>query len=174
MNNLYGQFQSDVQGAANNMMTQLLCAEKGIDYNQLMQQAQMAHVNGILQAEQQRQMQNLVKRHYQGNSGSIVSKIKDMFVSEPAPNMFMPMAPMPGMQPMMQNPMQPQQGMTPQQVSSFLVPQTQPAVEEIPLEDNSRIEALEKNVEQMMQQMTQFMMAMQQPQQTVVQPAPQL
>ncbi|HDR4737033.1 TPA: hypothetical protein QCR36_004087 [Bacillus cereus] len=174
MNNLYGQFQSDVQGAANNMMTQLLCAEKGIDYNQLMQQAQMAHVNGILQAEQQRQMANLVKRHYQGNSGSIVSKIKDMFVSEPAPNMFMPMAPMPGMQPMVQNPMQPQQGMTPQQVSSFLVPPTQPAVEEIPLEDNSRIEKLEKNMEQMMQQMTQFMMAMQQPQQTVVQPAPQL
>ncbi|MDA1616366.1 hypothetical protein PDK03_07115 [Bacillus cereus group sp. TH204-1LC] len=158
MNNLYGQFQSDVQGAANNMMTQLLCAEKGIDYNQLMQQAQMAHVNGILQAEQQRQMANLVKRHYQGNSGSIVSKIKDMFVSEPAPNMFMPM---PGMQPMVQNPMQPQQGMTPQQVSSFLVP-PQPTTAEIPLEDNSRIETLEKNMEQMMQMMNQLMSAQQQ------------
>lgn len=66
MNNLYGQFQSDIQGAANNMMTQLLCAEKGIDYNQLMQQAQQAHVNGILQAEQQRQVNNLIKSHYQG------------------------------------------------------------------------------------------------------------
>ncbi len=157
MNNLYGQFQSDVQGAANNMMTQILCAEKGIDYNQLMQQAQLAHVNGILQAEQQRQMQNLVKRHYQGNSGSIVSKIKDMFVPEPAPNMFMPMAPMPGMQPMMQNPMQPQQGMTPQQASSFLVPPTQPTVEEIPLEDNSRVENLEKDmatIKQMLAQLT--------------------
>lgn len=144
MNNLYTQYQSDVTGAANNMMTQLICAEKGIDYNQLMYSAQQVHLNGILQAEQQRQMANLVKRHYQGNSGSIVSKIKDVFAPDPAPNMFMPMAPMPGMQPMIQNPALPQAGLTPQQVSSFMVSQPEPVVE-IPLEDD-RVGQLEKEM----------------------------
>lgn len=142
MQNLYTQFQSDVSGQANNMMTQLICAEKGIDYNQLMYAAQQSQLNSIMQAEQQRQMNNLVKRHYQGNSGSIVSKIKDVFAPD-TPNMFMPMAPMP-MQPMVQNPMLPQAGFTPQQVSSYLVAQPQEPVE-IPLEDN-RVQQLEKDM----------------------------
>jgi hypothetical protein len=151
MNNLYNQYQTDVTGAANNMMTQLICAEKGIDYNQLMYAAQQSHLNGIMQAEQQRQMQNLVKRHYQGNSGSIMSKIKDVFAPD-TPNMMMPMMPMPGMQPMVQNPMLPQAGLTPQQVSSYMVTQPQPATE-IPFEDN-RVEVLEKEMASIKEMLT--------------------
>lgn len=159
MNNLYNQYQADVTGAANNMMTRMLCAEKGIDYDQLMVAAQQQHLNGIMHAEQQRQMQNLVKRHYQGNSGSIMSKIKDAF-SPDTPNMMMPMMPMPGMQPVVQTPTLPQPGLSPQQVSSYMVAQPQP-VAEIPLEDNTRVETLEREMASIKEMLNNLTVAMQ-------------
>ncbi|MEK1829107.1 hypothetical protein AAAC51_08110 [Priestia megaterium] len=130
MNTLYQQMQQDVMGTANNMMTQMVCQEKGIDYNQLMYQAQQQHLNNIMQAEQQRQMMQVVKRHYQGNGGSFISKIKDVFSPEPTT----PFMPMPNMFPgqsqptqptyvhQTQVPMQPQQ-MSPQETATMMYDQ---------------------------------------------------
>ncbi|MES9681854.1 hypothetical protein ABWK22_02815 [Gottfriedia acidiceleris] len=160
MSNLFNQYQQDVMGTANTMMTQLLCAEKGIDFNQVVQAAQQQHAQSILMAEQQRQMNNLIKRHYQNNSGSIISKIKDVIAPDNNMSMFMPM---PMQQPMF-NPMQPQQqqlGFTPQQASSYMnqpQPQHQPVVE-IPLEDN-RVATLEKDMASMKEMLTQLTAAL--------------
>lgn len=103
--NLYNQFQSDVTSVANNMMTQLVCAEKGIDYNLLMQTAQQAHLQGIVQQEQTRAMEQALKRHYQGNQPQgIIGRIKEAISPEPASNPFMnpfmPAMPQMGMNPM--------------------------------------------------------------------------
>ena len=112
-NNFYTQMQMDVMNTANNMVVQQLCAEKGIDYNQMLMQAQQEHMQRILMLEQQRQMEKIVKRHYQQGSGNIFSKVRDAFTDD-TPNMFMPMMNM-----NMGMPMQPQQPVMQQEVAPF-------------------------------------------------------
>lgn len=149
MTNNMNQFQNDVANAANGMMTQLLCAEKGIDYNALMAQAQQTQLNNILMAEQQRQMNQLVQRHY-GNTGSFVSKVKEVF----APAQMNMLAPMPIMN---QNILPaPQQGlqnpMNPQQVSQFLVGQPAPVAPPqyaTPVNESERVDGLASEVSEL-------------------------
>lgn len=105
MNKSFNQFQQDVSGTASNLMTQMLCAERGLDYNQLQYMAQQSHLNGILQAEQQRQMNQVINRHYQGDS--FVNKVRDVFGGKQTN--FLAPQPMQGM-PMAQPVMQPQIG----------------------------------------------------------------
>lgn len=161
MNNLYGQMQQDIASTANNLMTQMLCAEKGIDHNQLMQSAQQIHLQSILQAEQNRQIAQVVKRHYQGNSGSFISKIRDAFAPDPvSPFMPMPMSMgMPVQQPMMnQQPAQPVQ--SPEQVSQLFNPQPV----EVPLEDDTtskRLDNLESKMNNMEAMLAQIAQAVQ-------------
>lgn len=146
MNNFQNGFQSDITNTANNMMTQMMCAEKGIDYNQLMQQAQQAHINSILQAEQQRQINNLVKRHYQGSG--FLSKVKEAFNTGTQMNMIntgfvMPMTPV---QPQYQAPT-----MTQEQSNQFVHAQ-QPRYESVPVgDDDNRINQLEQQMSDMQQ-----------------------
>lgn len=109
-------FQNDVQGMANAMITQAYCAEKGIDYNQIILQAQAAQVQQIMQQEQMRQTQQVIANHYGAStqSNGLFGKIKDVFSTpntQPAPNLFA----MQGMaQPMMQPMTQPMMGAQPQ------------------------------------------------------------
>lgn len=162
MNNVYGQFQSDVSSVANNMMTQLICSEKGIDYNQLMQQAQQAHLQGILQAEQQRQIESAIKRHYTGQQQQgIIGKLKSAFSPEPSMglmgNPFVPpQAPMP---------VAPTNVQQPHDLASQLMnmpspqPVAQPTAQEVPLDDN-RINQLENDMTQIKQMMGSLVQAM--------------
>ncbi|PFK99966.1 hypothetical protein COJ01_18145 [Priestia megaterium] len=158
MNNLYGQMQQDIASTANNLMTQMLCTEKGIDYTQLMQTAQQAHLQSIMQAEQNRQIAQVVKRHYQGNSGSFISKIRDAFAPDPV-NPFMPMTMgMPMQQPMMAQPAQ--QVQSPEQVSQLFNPQPV----EVPLEDDTtskRLDNLENKMNNMEAMLAQIAQAVQ-------------
>jgi len=145
--------QQDIAVTANNLMTQMICTEKGIDHNQLMQSAQQIHLQGILQAEQNRQIAQVVKRHYQGNSGSFISKIKDAFAPDNT-NPFMPMG-MPMQQPMMN-----QQVQSPQQVSQLFNPQPV----EVPLEDDTtskRLDNLESKMNNMEAMLAQIAQAVQ-------------
>lgn len=166
MNNVYNQFQSDVSSVANNMMTQLICQEKGIDYNQLMQQAQNAHLQGIMQAEQQRMMEAAIKRHYTGGQQQgIIGKLKNAFAPDPGMgligNPFMPpQAPMPV------TPVSPQQ---PHQLANQLLtmpspqPVMQPTVQEVPLSSGAgddRINQLENDMNQLKQMITGLVQTM--------------
>lgn len=159
MNNLYGQMQQDIASTANNLMTQMLCTEKGIDYTQLMQTAQQAHLQSIMQAEQNRQIAQVVKRHYQGNSGSFISKIRDAFAPEPV-NPFMQMPMTMGMP--MPQPVMPQQPpvQSPEQVSQLFNPQPV----EVPLEDDTtsqRLDNLESKMNNMEAMLAQIAQAVQ-------------
>ncbi|MEX3713523.1 hypothetical protein ABFV99_14060 [Cytobacillus horneckiae] len=149
MNNFQTGFQGDVINTANNMMTQMMCAEKGIDYNQLIHQAQQSHINNILHAEQQRQINNLVKRHYQGQQGGFMAKLRDAFSSEPQFSAFAPGMPTPTMpvpQPMTQ-PAYQAPAMTPAQSAQFTGGHEYEAV---PIgEDDNRLEQLEQQMKDM-------------------------
>lgn len=106
------QFQNDVQMMANNLMTQAMCAEKGIDYNQLMQTAQMAHLQGILQQEEQRRIMKVVANHYgtqetTGFLGKIKQAVLGAEQSAPAVNPFMQQMMMQSMMPQTVQPVQP-------------------------------------------------------------------
>ena len=137
-NNFYTQMQMDVMNTANNIVIQQMCAEKGIEYNQMLMQAQQEHLNKILMAEQQRQMEKIVKRHYQSNSGSFFAKMRDAFTEE-TPSLVMPMTGLPTMgvpmQPMVNQPTQ---------------IEAQMFVSEIPLksETEARIDALENKMDE--------------------------
>ncbi|MFE4029196.1 hypothetical protein ACFX4N_23865 [Priestia sp. YIM B13551] len=165
MNNLYQQMQQDIANTANNLMTQMICADKGIDINQLYANAQQAHLQSIMQAEQQRQMNQAVKRYYQGNSGSFFSKLRDAFAPEPAtmgmpglmpqPMMGMPMQPMPTQEPMIQ----PQ---SPQDVAQLLQQN-----------NNERMDKIEEKVNGMEQLLTTIATALGANQQVQQQPPAQ-
>ena len=60
----FAKFQSDIQNMANNIMTQAICAEKGINYNQLLQAAQAAQLQAILQQDEQRRVNQVIANHY--------------------------------------------------------------------------------------------------------------
>lgn len=143
-NNTMNQFQNDVQMMANNLMTQAMCAEKGIDYAQLMQTAQMAHLQGILQQEEQRRIMQVVANHYGvQNTTGIFGKIKQAVMGtdnqpQPMPMMMNPMMgmmnPMMGMgNPMMGNPMvQPMPQVVPvQPVAQPTAPNVDPRVNQL-------------------------------------------
>lgn len=158
-NTVYGQMQMDVMNTANNMVIQQVCAEKGIDYNQLMMCAQQQHINGIMAQAQQRMIMKEVKRHYQGDSWT--SKVRDFFGGNSSADMmnpmmfpgFMPQQPMvQPMQPMYQQPMM-QQPMYQQPMQQAMVPPTAPAAGEIPLsnpaDNNERMDMLEADVKRL-------------------------
>lgn len=167
LSNVYNQFQSDVSSIANNMMTQLVCAEKGIDYNQLMQSAHQAHLQGILQKEQERQLQAAIKRHYNGGTQGIVGKIKEVFSPEPTVNPllnpFMPSATSASpfsQSPVSQNLIQQPSFPAPQQVASQLI-SSSPEHREIPLDpSNERVAKLEDEMGQIKQMIAQLGQAM--------------
>lgn len=104
MANIQEQFLNNVNGIANNMMTQMVCEEKGIDYNQLMQQAQQAHLQNILQQEQAKQFEQVIARHY-GAQDTFFGKLKTAFSGESNNGFLMPpmapqqMSPFGGMEP---------------------------------------------------------------------------
>lgn len=146
-NNFYTQMQMDVMNTANNMVIQQLCAERGVDYNQMLAKAQKEHMNKILLAEQQRQMEKIVKRHYQQDSG-FLSKVRDAFADD-TPNMFMPMMNM-----NMSMPVQPQQPVAPfpaQDEMMGFFPEA-PAKSDT----ESRIDALENKMSEVTDMLTQI------------------
>ena len=151
MNNLHAQFQNNVNTQANNLMTQMLCAEKGIDYNQLMQMAQQQHLQGIMQQEQMRAMEKAVARHYQGGQPTgLIGKLKEAFAPEQSSGFLsaMPMNQMMGM-----GVPAPQQGMNPLQLGNILAQQQQfipqPAVQQAPPapQPDPRLDSLAKDVQ---------------------------
>lgn len=154
-NNFYTQMQMDVMNTANNMVIQQVCADQGIDYNKFLMQAQQEHLNKIIAAEQQRQIEKMAKRYYQGNSGNFFSKVRDAFTDD-APNMIIPTngLPMMGvpMQPMvnpaMQNPVANHQA---QAIEEMFI-------SEIPLksETDARIDALENKMNEVTDMLTQI------------------
>lgn len=149
-NNFYTQMQMDVMNTANHMVVQQLCAEKGIDYNQMLMKAQQEHLNKILMAEQQRQMEKIVKRHYQQDTG-FFSKVREVFTDD-TPNMFMPMMNM-GM------PMQPQQPVMQEQPAYFPAQDEMPEfAPEIPLksETEARIDVLEDKMDKVHEMLGQL------------------
>ena len=144
----------DVMNTANNMVIQQVCAEKGIDYNQLMFHAQQQHINNIMVGAQQRMIMKEVKRHYQGDT--FMGKVRDWFGGNNSADMMNPvMNPMmfPGFIPQ-QPMMQPAQPMHQQPMQQPMVPPTapMPTVGEIPFSvptDTSRIESVEKDVQEL-------------------------
>lgn len=129
-NNTFMKFQADVQNMASTMMTQAMCAEKGIDYNQLMQSAQVAHLQSILQQEEQRRMMKIVANHYgTQNTTGILGKIKQAVMGTEEPQV-MPMG-------MMNNPFM--QGMIPPVNPALPTAQDTPSVD-------PRVERLEQEV----------------------------
>lgn len=95
---------NDVNNLANNMITQMVCAEKGIDFNQVVEMAQNQLVNNILEQERQRQINALINNHYQGGN-SFIGRLKNAFG---APNYSLvgghtPMMPMQQFAPPVQN-----------------------------------------------------------------------
>lgn len=162
MNNHFVRYQNDVNNTASNLVTQMVCAERGLDYNQVVRMAEQAHINGIFQQEQRSQFNQMLNRHYGG--GGIVSKIKDVFTGG-SNNFFpmmgtpnMPMSPMPAFMPQVSGPMSPQQAAgilsTPPQAVNTLDTQQ-----------------LQKDVDELRHLVTNLVNALQQPQQT--QPAGQ-
>ena len=146
-NTVYGQMQMDVMNTANNMVIQQVCADKGIDYNQVMYHAQQQHLNNIMMNAQHRMMMKEVKRHYQGDT--FMGKVRDLFGGNDSANMMNPMM-FPGFipqQPMMQPMYQPQ----PQPVASM------PAVE-VPLStpETARIDAMEKEMSDIKQMLAEL------------------
>ena len=79
MNHYYNQMADDINAVANTMVTQMICAEKGIDYNQLMQTAQQAHINNLIEQERQKQIHQLMRNHYQGRDNTFFGKLKNAF-----------------------------------------------------------------------------------------------
>lgn len=135
MSKVFNQFQNDVSGTASAIVTQMICAERGINYADVQAMAQQAHVNGILQAEQQRQMNQVINRHYQG--GSLIAKVRDVFGAQPS-NFLVPQPQgmgMPMAQPVLQqpvaniNPYGMQTGYAPQQVAQHI---SQPQFQQAP------------------------------------------
>ena len=158
MSKFNAQLQNDIAGAASGMMTQMLCAERGIDYNNLLQAAQQTHMQGILQAEQQRQMQTLVKRHYQGESfiGKIASAFgnaeTNLLMPVPAPQFGQQQFPQFGQQPQfVQQPQFPQQsaGMNHMQAAQYLVAQPQAQMHQAPPVQDSQVADLQDQLNQM-------------------------
>jgi hypothetical protein len=132
MINHYERYQKDVANTASQLVTQAVCAERGLDYNQVLHAAQQSHINGIWQQEQNRQFNQLLTRHYGGNT--FFGKLKDVFSTEPANAFFpmntgfpmgapmMPLSPAPAMLPPAQN----MAGhLNPTQVASLIGTQTQ-------------------------------------------------
>lgn len=141
MNQYQTRYQTDLAGVANNMMTQMICKEKGIDYTQLMMMAQQQHISNIVASEQQRQLDNIIKRHYQGNSGSFFAKLRDAFT--PEPNMGMvgfpsPTIPLPT--PVIH------QAQSPADVANLFAQPINPAPIPFANDDNARINNLEKDM----------------------------
>lgn len=142
-NTVYGQMQMDVMNTANNMVIQQVCAEKGIDYAQLMAQAQQQHINNIMMSAQQRMIMKEVKRHYQGDT--FMGKVRDLFGGNNSAEMMFP-----GFMP--QQTVMPMYPMQPQMVQQPMVQPTapMPAVAEIPLSTpnntDARMSALEEDV----------------------------
>lgn len=87
MNNHYQRYQNDVANTATQLVAQAVCVEKGLDYNQVLQTAQQAHINGILQQEQARQFQQVLTRYYGGNT--FFGRLKEAFSAQPSPMMGM-------------------------------------------------------------------------------------
>jgi hypothetical protein len=109
--NHYARYQNDVANTASQLVTQALCAERGLDYNQVMQAAQQAHINGIFQQEQMRQFSQMLTRHYGGNT--FFGKLKELV--SPSSGSFFPMgAPMGSPLGMPMMPMSPVPAMMPQ------------------------------------------------------------
>lgn len=134
-NNTFMKFQADVQSMANTMVTQAMCAEKGIDYNQLMQAAQMAHLQGILQQEEQKRIMKVVANHYgTQNTTGLLGRIKQAVVGEAPQPMSMNN---PFMQAMVQSMAQP----TPAYPANPVFP-TAPATPQV----DPRVEQLEQEV----------------------------
>lgn len=147
---MMNQFQQDVTNLANGMVTQMLCMEKGIDYNQLMLLAQQQHINNIMAMEQQRQINNVIKRHYQGGNNGIFSKLREAFSPEPAMPMFTnPMMGTPYPQPGM--PTQAMPVYNPTQIANAFM-EKEPA---LPIqEEEDRVNKLEKDVSDLKQLIT--------------------
>jgi hypothetical protein len=158
--NVYSQFQQSVEGVANSMLTQLVCQEKGISYSGLLQAAQQTHLQQIIQAEQMKQVEKMVNRHYNGGGTGLFGKIKEVFAPEQSTGMF-------GMGMMGANPMMVQQPMNPQSLASMLIQQPAmpqvPAIPEspqaIPFEDN-RVDTMEKDIADMKQMILNLANAM--------------
>lgn len=145
-NNIYNQFQQNVAGMANTMMTQIACAEKGIDYNAFMQNAQQAHLQSIMQQEQARVMENMVKRHYGGNQG-LFGKIKEVFAGDQSAGLFSMGAGMGLGVSGVQQPLMPVMNTSPASIANMLVgqPSLPQQPQSLPFED-TRINTLEQEL----------------------------
>ncbi|UOE58109.1 hypothetical protein [Cytobacillus oceanisediminis] len=148
MSKAYNQFQNDVTNTASQLMTQLMCAERGIDYNTLLTSAHQAHLQGILAQEQARQVNQIVSRHYNQNSGSLIGRLKEAISPTPSVNVGFPGAPMP-MSPMGMTAMN--QVAAPQPFANVVNPPVQyyqaPVQQQVPYtEEHSRIGLIERDM----------------------------
>lgn len=168
-NTTYARMQADAMNMANNMMTQMVCAEKGIDYNQLMFQAQQMQINNIVAQEQNRQLNQLIKKHYQGDS--FFGKIRDAFGGNSTSNMFNPTMckAFPGFIPQqpMVAPVQPVAHTEDKLIQSIVQHiMQQPAVQEaqetkgVVEPSSDRIQLLEQDMEEMKQMLAQLSQAL--------------
>lgn len=153
MSNVYQQYQSDVTGVANNLITQMVCADKGIDYNQLMATAQQAHLQNIMVQEQQRQFDLAVKRYYNGNNQGLLGKMKDLLVGDSSSVISNPFTPMNPMQPTIAPPSVLQPNMLANQLLSIATPIPAGA-------DDDRFKSLETDVDSIKSMITQLSQAL--------------
>ena len=146
--------QSDVQTMANNMMTQAICAEKGINYNQLLQTAQVAQLQNILHQDEQRKIAQVVANHYgTQNANGFFAKIKKALAGEEQqqamPFMLNPMVQQQMVQPMVQPMLQ--QPVMPVQTGMVMQPVVQPVTQ--PVQDN-RVAKLEQEMGELKELLT--------------------
>lgn len=95
MNKMTNTFQQEVSNTAQDMITRLYCEERGINYNDVMHQAHQAKLQEIMFQSQMHQQERMIKQHYQRNSGSLMSKIRDVLTVQDAgmPMPFMQASP---------------------------------------------------------------------------------
>lgn len=135
-------FQQEAFAQANNMITKMLCEEKGIDYNSLMQQAQVSQFEAILEQQELRQIDATVRAHYQGEDNSFFGKFRTALTGQgqqqEAPSQFA--------QGMLQYKKQQQEQFSPQALAESLGFGNAPSFEEEESDDGPTVSELENRI----------------------------
>lgn len=165
MNHVFMQFQNDVMTTANNMAVQEMCIQNGIDFTQKLAQAQLIEHQKVMAYQQQKMMDRAYAEYYgRGQKTSFFGKIKDVFFDQEdrlaaevqrramMNQIIVPVQPMQVIQ--QEQVVQPAQPVEQAQQAQVAQPaqqdqaveQEQVENEEIPFEDDARIQKLEQEV----------------------------